>query len=467
MLKNLLIKKFSNEDQFRFSELSGDYNPIHISNKLARTSIAGEVIVHGINILLTGLESLEENNLFLSNDYVAYFYKPLKLNKKVFFNYDKNKSLLEIIEGEELISKIFIGRKMDKFPYSKVTGLVNKNNFKKPNYCSKNEIEKINIKAYYSGAIKFAEILYPRISKKIGVGTISQIATLSEIVGMQFPGLNSLFTKCDIDLSTKYKNPKVKIKSFNKTIGAVKIRCEFKNLSANINALFRPRPIKTPKSIFIKENYKIVNLKNLKPIIIGGSRGIGAWMAKFIVIGGGNVNFTYCYGEDEANELIKDMADYQQNIKTVQFDVLGNINKKQMNYFKDRNSLFYFATPKIIPNSNKNFDNEIYEKFNEYYINSFIRLISNPILKNIKYIFYPSTIFIDKKENNLREYIASKSQAEKICREIAEENGKIFYIPRLPKMLTDQTNSFTNDLYKDIGETIMPILNDIHNDIHY
>ena len=44
MLMNLLIKKFSNEDQFRFSELSGDYNPIHISNKLARTSIAGEVI---------------------------------------------------------------------------------------------------------------------------------------------------------------------------------------------------------------------------------------------------------------------------------------------------------------------------------------------------------------------------------------------------------------------------------------
>ena len=49
---------FTLDDQKRFAKLSGDYNPIHISEKISRKLITGECIVHGINLFLVGLENL-------------------------------------------------------------------------------------------------------------------------------------------------------------------------------------------------------------------------------------------------------------------------------------------------------------------------------------------------------------------------------------------------------------------------
>ena len=43
---------FSLKDQVDFSELSGDYNQIHLNQLIARRSMFGYPIVHGIHLLL-------------------------------------------------------------------------------------------------------------------------------------------------------------------------------------------------------------------------------------------------------------------------------------------------------------------------------------------------------------------------------------------------------------------------------
>ena len=48
-------KIFSLDDQNKFSDLSGDYNPIHIDIVEARKTQNGRCIVHGVNGLLWSL----------------------------------------------------------------------------------------------------------------------------------------------------------------------------------------------------------------------------------------------------------------------------------------------------------------------------------------------------------------------------------------------------------------------------
>ena len=59
-MKNNLIgkKQFTEKNQKDFASISCDYNPIHVDPLMARRLITGQRIVHGVNILLTGLNFL-------------------------------------------------------------------------------------------------------------------------------------------------------------------------------------------------------------------------------------------------------------------------------------------------------------------------------------------------------------------------------------------------------------------------
>src|SRR6266850_1891833 len=52
-----LSRTFSLEDQSAFAALSGDFNPIHVDPLLARRLLFGAPVVHGVALLLWGLES--------------------------------------------------------------------------------------------------------------------------------------------------------------------------------------------------------------------------------------------------------------------------------------------------------------------------------------------------------------------------------------------------------------------------
>ena len=77
---------FTLKDQEKFALLSGDFNSIHVSPILARRSIAGECIVHGINSFLWCLEELTRNGfLYLGGfDITFRYYIPLDKISKIY-----------------------------------------------------------------------------------------------------------------------------------------------------------------------------------------------------------------------------------------------------------------------------------------------------------------------------------------------------------------------------------------------
>ena len=67
-MKTKLIgkKKFTFKNQKDFAGISCDYNPIHMNALIARRSISGNQIVHGVNILLTALNFLFKNKYYFN-----------------------------------------------------------------------------------------------------------------------------------------------------------------------------------------------------------------------------------------------------------------------------------------------------------------------------------------------------------------------------------------------------------------
>jgi acyl dehydratase len=57
-LTELAIREFSIDDQLRFANWSKDFNPLHIDALQARRTQAGELVVHGIHLLLWALDAL-------------------------------------------------------------------------------------------------------------------------------------------------------------------------------------------------------------------------------------------------------------------------------------------------------------------------------------------------------------------------------------------------------------------------
>ena len=464
--KDLLAERsFTKKDQIIFAKLSGDYNPIHISDDEAQKSQTGECIVHGVNIFLWALEKFLEKKDFINSKFEVKFLKPVTLNKKISCFYDSEKLKIFISDGFEKYVLISLNEKHYKSYPDDKHGLKNKKLNLIPKETNLEELSSIKkISLMFNGCESYVEELFPLLSKKIGIGIISQIASNSEIVGMQLPGKYSIFTKLSINfrniIDTKYK---AKLISYNNRLGIVKINCIYKNIDTFITAYFRPKPFKPLECKNINVKLKSNEFKNIKALIIGGSRGIGSCLAKLIAIGGGESIITYRSHKKDALEIKSDISSWGSKCNVIKFDIndddFTKINQQNVN------QIYYLPTPKIVENKENKFNYDLYKKYLNYYVSSYEKLVEN-CLSNLKSIFYPSTIYIDEDRKFYSEYIKAKIKGEKICKHLRSSSNLIVIAPRLPKLLTDQTNTilYHNDL--NTYEILLPFIREM-NKISY
>ena len=87
-MKTKLIgkKKFTVKNQKDFAGISCDYNPIHVNALIARRSVSGSQIVHGVNILLTALNLLFKNKYYFKfNKIKCTFHNPANIGEYISF----------------------------------------------------------------------------------------------------------------------------------------------------------------------------------------------------------------------------------------------------------------------------------------------------------------------------------------------------------------------------------------------
>lgn len=443
-MKIILTKKFEISDQLDFAKFSGDYNPMHVDEISSRRFLYGRPVVHGINLVLCMLDSWASINRKKNNfsEISVIFSNPVFLNCDVIVKSktDLDSIYLELTSNNDICVKLYL--KLNSELFLKQNSLELINDFPKKNNAIQNDFSSIS---EMEGKLDFFlhhncfDIMFPSLKRYSNWFQVSALLTSTRLVGMECPGLNSIFSGLNFSFDFKNLDTHYNVNKLNR-FGLVNI--EFKGtINGSIKAFVRPNQVNQLKFNEIKKFVEKDEFKNQYALIIGGSRGIGEVTAKILAAGGATVLITYSKGESDAKNIIDDINLNGGIAKMIHYDIY-NHNQFNSIDFKPTD-LYYFATPSIISGKKGIFDIKLFNLYSFFYISAFHQLVSFWTEKNVTNYFYPSSIYVDEMPENMFEYSMSKLSGENICDVFIKKNEHIkIYKPRLPRLETDQTVSF-------------------------
>lgn len=414
-MKNLKHFSFKITEQMgkKYSKKSGDFNQIHLNDKVGYNSIFGQKICHGSLIVEKIFNKINFNKLNFKNCNIN-FNSPFFYNEKIscFCLLDKKNNIFTI--------KIF------------------QKGYLKSTFEFENQI-------YYFGNIK----KYKKKSKlKKGKQDIFfLLESISQYVGMIYPGKKSLILNIKI---SKNSNSFQKLKNNDLYSYKPKKHLPFiNNILFTENYLFffqtAERPIINPKNNKIKIQYlkKIKKTKN-NCFIIGGSQGLGKEYTEIL----------------KENKKIKIYSTFfrnkcltKKNVNYLKLDItnldeISNIKNIFLNN-QDIFDLYYFASCKIKFENNLSKEDEKIQKY--YFLDYPYFLIKS--LKNFRFnFFYPSTSNIDDNPNS--KYSNIKIIAERRLKKICFKYQINFKTFRFPKINSRQTVSLLDPNPKKLVDYI-------------
>jgi acyl dehydratase len=460
--QNIISKKrFLLNDQFAFARFSGDKNPIHLDKIAARRTLHGQCIVHGMHSLLWALDSLAKEKHITSTKIGVRFLKPIFLGEEVYCVWSEINKQLSILISETTfaIIDLEIG---EITPNNEILTPIKEVPRSVPRELTFLECSKLSNQPFkIYGDTNLANRLFPSFSDLYGIAIACEIGAISQIVGMECPGLHSLFTGLTVEIKRNNIKPVFGVSKIDKRFNLLKISVNGNTLVAMIESFLRPKPSKNLNISKLSKLVKKNEFKNINALIIGGSRGLGEVVAKLISAGGGESTISYHVGSIEANKVISEIRAWGGRCKMTQL----TIDEKSTLPLIDSNinQLYYFASPKILGNISKNVDQKMLSSYQLTYVNYFNNICKQLLSKDSSCsVFYPSTIAIDIPPPGWENYVQAKIEGEKLCMEL-NKNDKIDIIaPRLPRMDTDLTQSLIIQKSANNAEIMLPFIREMH-----
>lgn len=448
---------FSPEDQDLFAELSGDYNPIHVDPVAARRLMFGQPVVHGIHCLLWALELFSQNlkTLFQIKDLKSTFLKPVFLNQPIDCYFNKNedrKAAIELMNKAHQVCRI----ELTWEPFSGKPVVQEEENAKtktSPRCLEDQDFAKAHGKFQLQFHKKRFSKFFPGLSAYMNLDQAVSLMATSRLVGMECPGEHSLYSQLIVTSGKTCKESFLdySVQSFDERFRLVTIQFQGPALNGQILSFVRPQKKNQPGYSIIKNKIPKDAFKGQQALIIGGSRGLGEVTAKLLAAGDADVKITYCNGKNETQKIVDEVVQSGKKASAMKLDVL-RLHEDQLDPVKkwQPTHVYYFATPFIFSGEKDSFSPSLYKRFCDYYVNGFMNIIDSLSQTGPIDIFYPSTVAIDEMVPDMREYTAAKAAGEVLCKSINQFNPNAsVYMPRLPRLDTDQTTSLLGVENKD------------------
>ena len=477
-LRHIGEKIFTVEDQELFAGISGDRNPMHMDPIAARRLITGHQVVHGIHIMLTAIEYLQNETAVYPSTIACSFNNPVSLGEKVVFTQATDPL------GELTVEAIVKGLVCTRLtfwttPADKPTGTGSKQvkTGSDEDICIStsslplNEAPEFHLGKRYALKANCTDlsIHFPKAHRYLGKQGLASTVALSYVVGMVCPGLHSVFSSLTIDLRTttigddvlrfsvlKY-DPRFRLFEIGFSGGVVGM----------VKAFLRPPPQIQPTVLELSDCVDRGEFKGTRSLIIGGSRGLGEVTAKLLAAGGGDVVITYATGIDDAR-AVKDEID-SAGLSRCQIQKLNLFADPFGSLDIDWNTLdavYYFGTPRIFRKKVGVFDDETFLEFCAFYITKFhaLCLFLEAANTNRKIrVYFPSTVYVEARPKGMAEYAMAKSAAEVLIQEINRTFKNLSVsVVRLPAMSTDQTSSIFKVLTSPSAVTLLPSIRALH-----
>lgn len=445
----------------RFSEISGDSNPIHMDAVVARRTLFGVPVVHGIHTLLLCLDAaaLRHREIGGLRDLRVTFELPIGIDAPFRIEFDGGPSSLRF----RLISRdgVAVRGRFDFGPMPSITS-------KLPAEVSHpgcadlgpDDLDGKSGKLRLGIAPELLAVLFPNVAARFDLGQIAAILATTRLVGMECPGLHSIFGGLRMQFDVQRAILPIlayRVTNWAPQFRMLQIAVDCGHATGSIDCFLRPSPVLQLGSAQIRADLAPEAFAGVRALVVGGSRGLGELTAKVLAAGGADVTLTYVIGETDAAVVVDDILRSGGRASTFKLDVTAPSvpDHPDMRF----SHVFFFATPRFHKNLTGKFNFRQFEKYVSFYVAGMSKTIDvlRPHLDNGAVFCLPSTELIDTAKEGFREYISAKHAAEAAVTHMTDQSLR-FEIVRLPRLRTDQTNSLSDAIAGDPLPAILSLV---------
>jgi hypothetical protein len=484
ILQIVTSRVFSEELQKQFAALSGDQNPMHMDRVAARRTQAGLPVVHGVHTLLWALESLVASSHIVSPliGIKVKFLKWVYVGEEAVLSLPSvdftNPRILkvdvlgmpvlsaELLYGEPMLSEPAVVLKPSPdAPLSNALDL------------SFDELKNRSGNAFTA---KEENILrtFPKISATIGAVSVGEILACSYIVGMEAPGLHSMFSKLDLTIARALQPSQSRaalhylVTYHDERFRKARIAVTGRSIAGTLEVFMRSPPVEQLSIEAVAAHVDPSEFTAMNALIVGGSRGLGELTAKLIAAGGGTPTITYALGKVEAERVAKQIRSWGGRVEVLQYDVREAPKAQLDGLTAPPTHLFYFATNVIFRPKKNLVSHTVLTDFATFYLHGFHDLcvelteqakpVPNAGRKLI--VHYPSSIFVEDRPAGMTEYSMIKAAGEQMCRDMNQYLPNLRILTsRLPRLRTDQTAGVVPEREVNPIDVLLPIVREMRD----
>lgn len=464
---------FRTQMQGDFAKVSGDWNPIHLDKVAARRTALGRPLVHGMHTVLCALESLAKALPVLPVPLIleAKFVKPVYVGDTVdILQVDRNGTELQLraqVDGAaatdvHIVFSDSYGIRENQESCSFDVGSMS---------CRESSLAEV---AGRSGSISQAakpEMVrerFPHSVKWLGVDNVTGLLCLSRLVGMECPGLYSLFSAFAIQCQHLDTPPvlEYQVVSLDERFRLLKMNVNGLGIRGRVEAFVRHPPI---AQMGINEVSALVTrgeFAGQRCLVVGGSRGLGELTAKLLAAGGGHPIITYAVGEDDALRVARMITEWGGRCDIMKYDARVPARQQLEFMTSPISHVYYYATCPIFGRRTRNFDSKVLDEFIDFYVRGFYELCMavQEIWRQGISVFYPSSVAVEDRPRGMAEYAMAKAAGEVLCADLNRFcPGMHITSARLPRLMTDQTAGFTPTRSANTAEVILPIVRSVQS----
>ena len=471
-------RTFSVADQTFFATLSSDRNPIHLDAMLARRTQAGAPVVHGMHTVLWCLELLARlpNRPPVLQGLEVTFLRPvfpgdtpitqLTRQTETEVRVSVHVNDLQILK---LVGRSERSRAIDPMPYdASQSDRASQDRLQVP--CDLD----IGALSGRTGAIALKDsakqicAAFPTATQWLGTARLEGLATLSYLVGMECPGLYSLFGGFAVDFVDNEKTPEqlyYSVADVDDRIRLAHLKVHGMGLTGKVEAFARVPPVAQRRIEEVAANVQPTEFAGEVALIVGGSRGLGEAAAKIIAAGGGCPILTYRVGAADADAVQNEIIAFGGSCSLLSYDV-GKTAKEQLQSLSvEPRFVYYCATGPIFRRKEQVFKPELFAEFIGFYVDGLYALCTELLARSTAklHVFYPSATAVEDRPRGMTEYAMAKAAAEVLCQDLTNFEPRIdILVRRLPRLVTDQTATMVPVPAQDAVSVMLPIVRELH-----
>lgn len=464
-LNSVAERLFGEADQTWFASVTGDCNPMHIDALVARRTMAGRPVVHGIHVLIWALDSLIANVSglpTLSSVKVSF--------EKMVYVGDTARVALTRRDDEMARAEVMVGS-VAVFVVDLEFGATIAGPAAIPDGPLCHPAEPANLSfaqmETQKGRIPLPDGTsivaqrFPVVTAALGVERVACLAKTSYLVGLVCPGLHSIFRSLHLNVSQDGGDLRFHVKYANEDYRLLRMAVSGGGWTGIVDANARPEPAKQATVAAIAAEVAPDEFSGASALVVGGSRGLGEVIAKILAAGGAKVTITYAVGQADARRIQTEIAACGGHCDIMRYDVRAAAKDQIAALRQVPTDLYFMATPQISQRAEPGFSAARLQDFLTFYVTGF-----SDLCQALKAdaglgmgIYYPSSMFIDDRPANMTEYTMAKAAGEVLCADMrAFGRWSRIVMTRLPRLLTDQTATLYDDDAADPVDAMLPIV---------